>query len=96
MIGATYETNCVSSDRESITALIDAERTITRRTFLRHVDRASLREIERALGYEAHPSRGLTMAGDCHVTYHASTYQGRACVYFCWSAIEHIFTVEPG
>lgn len=88
----TFQTDCVSSSTEAVTAMLDKERPITRRTFLRHVDRDNLRRIEADLGYERHPSRGLTMAGDWHVSYGKSFFLGRPCVFFAWSAIEHIFT----
>jgi hypothetical protein len=82
-----YLTNCVNSDGDAINAMIDAARQISRRTFLRYVDRDSLRDIERQLGYSA---RGLRMANDWHVTYHRSTFNGRPCCYFVHSAIEYL------
>lgn len=89
----TFETTCVGSgDGRAIRAMVESARDITRRTFLKHVDRTELRDIESQLGYALHPKQGLTMAGDFHPSYHRSTYRGRACVYFVWSAIEHIFT----
>jgi hypothetical protein len=70
---------------------IDDSREITRRTFRRHVNHESLEDLEASLGYESHPSRGLTMAGDWYVTYHKSTYKGRPCVYLRYSGIEYLF-----
>lgn len=71
--------------------MVDKERGITRRTFLKHVDRENLRVIERQLGYDSHPRQGLTMAGDHYVAYYRSEFNGRPCVFFRWSAIEYIF-----
>lgn len=90
----TYETNCIGSDGQSIQTMIDGASDISRSTFLRYVDRGSLEAIEQSIGYASSSSRNgeLRMAGDWHVSYHRSTYRGRPCVYFRWSAIEHIFT----
>lgn len=90
-MGMVYITNCVNSTCERISPMVERARDITRRTFLQHVDRRSLAEVEQSLGYEAHPSRGLTMAGDHYVSYHRSTFCGKPCVFFSWSGIEYIF-----
>lgn len=86
-----FITDCVHSNGPDITAMVDAAIDITRRTFLRHVDRNDLERVEGGLGYEKDPRKGLTMAADYHVSYHRSKFQGRRCYYFQWSAIEHIF-----
>lgn len=88
----TYEIRCIEAVGEDIGDMVDTELTITRRTFRRYVDHANLAALEAELGYDKHPKQGLTMAGDWHVSYHRSTYQGRPCVYFAWSGIEHVFT----
>ena len=90
----TFVTSCVNSTAAAITPMVDQERDITRSTFLKHVDRTELRDIELQLGYAAHPRQGLTMAGDFHVAYYRSKFKGRPCVFFRWSAIEYVF-VEP-
>lgn len=87
-----FITDCIGSNGPDIEAMTEAAITITRRTFLKHIDRNDLECIEGGLGYEKDPRKGLTMAADWHVSYHRSKYQGRRCYYFCWSAIEHIFT----
>jgi len=92
-----YHGNCVGNPPENVPILIkmcDDATDITRRTFLRHVDREDLQEVETALGYVDHPSKGLTMAGDYHVTYHRSRWDGCRCYFFCWSAIEYFFVAE--
>ena len=89
-----FLTSCASLGMDQVDALNTMTREaadITRQTFLKHVDRDNLREVEAQLGYEAHPRRGLTMAGDWHVSYHKSTFEGKPCVYFVWSAFEYIF-----
>ena len=90
-----FETTCVGSgDGEGIRIMVDASRPICRRTFLRSVDRDDLAQVEVDLGYARSTARNgeLTMARDWHVSYHRSRWHGRPCVYFVWSAIEHIFT----
>lgn len=89
-----FVTNCVNSTSRDITPMVDAEKDITRRTFLQHVDRENLRDVEKSLGYDEHPSQGLTMAGDYHVSYHRSVFRGQPCYFFRWSSIEYVF-IEP-
>jgi hypothetical protein len=86
-----FETDCVNSSERLLRPMLDNAREINRKTFLKYVDKASLREIERQLGYVHHPSQGMTMAGDGCVSYHKSKYRGRPCVFFVWSCIEYIF-----
>ena len=91
----TYLTDCVGcDDGAAIRAMIDDAQRITRATFLRAVAIVELHAVEVSLGYETHPRRGLTMAGDRYVSYHRSAYRGRPCVFFKWSAIEHIFVAD--
>jgi len=87
----TYQTNCVNSTAAVICPMVDAAIEVSRRTFLKHVDHESLRELAASMGYADHPSRGLTLAGDWHVTYHRSKFRGRRCYYLRHSAIEYIF-----
>lgn len=74
--------------------MIDNNLEITRETFLRQVDRDDLSSIAKELGYEDHPSRGLTMKNDYHITYHRSKLYGKTVYYFRHSAIEYIFVQE--
>ena len=90
-----YLRNCVSwpeDDIDNLSKMIDDATDITRSTFLKHVNRASLKEIEQMLGYSEHPSQGLTMAGDWHVSYHRSKLNGKRVYYFRHSAIEYVFS----
>lgn len=89
-----FITDCVGSTAEAITPMVEAAVDITRRNFREHVDPQNLREIERQLGYAPYRSRGLTMAGDYHVSYHRSTFCGKPCFFFRWSAIEHVFVED--
>lgn len=92
-----YYNNCVnwpSSDVSvdgGLSDMIDDAMMITRRTFLKHVDYNELQDIEESLGYCWHPSQGLTMAGDYHVSYHRSKLHGKRVYYFCHSGIEYVF-----
>lgn len=92
-----FYASCVGWDPRDVHAdgglidMIDSAIEITRRTFLKHVDRESLREVEASLGCAAHPSQGLTMAGDFHVSYHRSKLHGKRVYFFKHSAIEHVF-----
>ena len=73
--------------------MVDEGREITRKTFLKHVDKTDMREVEKDLGYRTQHGygHGLTMASDWAVRYFKSKFNGKPCVYFQWSAIEHIF-----
>jgi hypothetical protein len=93
-VNGRFLTSCVGVEPDKVHLLnkmIENGKQITRRTFLKHVDRFELRVVERELGYEDHPRRGLTMAGDWHVAYFKGHWDGRPCIYFVWSAIEYIF-----
>ena len=89
-----FAATCVScGDGDEINRMKDEARQVTRKTFMRYACREDRESIERELGYK----RGeLTMAADWHVSYYRSRYMDRPCVYFCWSAIEHIFTPIQG
>lgn len=88
-----YLVNCVEcDDGNAINDMKNTARQITRETFLKWVDRASLASIERRLGYERWPAHGLTMAGDWHIAYYRGKFQGVPAVFFVWSGIEYIFT----
>ena len=95
-----YFNNCVNWDREDVwnpgglSDMIDSGLDIGRQTFLKHVSRGSLRDVERNLGYEAHPKQGLTMAADWHVSYHRGKLHGETVYFFKHSAIEYVFKRE--
>jgi hypothetical protein len=94
-----YHNNCVSWDEDThkeggLCQMIDNSIEITRRTFMKHVNRISLQIIEDSLGYDRHPKQGMTMASDWHVSYHRSKLYGETVYYFRHSAIEYIFTQQ--
>lgn len=92
-----YLNNCVGWPRDDVSAegglsdMIDRALDITRSTFLKHVNRESLHELETNLGYDKHPKQGLTMAGDYHVSYHRSKLHGETVYFLKHSAIEYVF-----
>lgn len=97
----TFLTDCVGTTAllgdaagDAINAMTATAKGITRRTFLKHVDRAQLRELEHNLGYFRHPKQGLTMAADWHPGYYKGVFDGKPCYYFDHSRIEHIFTAQ--
>lgn len=89
-----YVGRCIEAKGEEITEMVNAAHEITRTTFRKYVDRFARENLERQLNYDLHANQGLTMASDFHVAYYRSTYRGLPCVYFVWSAIEHIFQAE--
>ena len=89
-----YFNNCVNWDRRDIdglTDMINNNLDISRKTFLKHIDKEEIQAVEDDLGYAQHPSQGLTMAGDYHISYHRSKLHGKRCYYFCHSGIEYVF-----
>ena len=86
-----FITDCISAKGPDISAMTETAIDITRRTFLKHVNREDLDLLAVGMGYQRHPQQGLTMAADYSVSYHRSKYQSRRCYYFCWSAIEYVF-----
>ena len=86
----TYYNNCVNwprRDVENLSDMIDNAIDISRRTFLKHIDRGDLTVFESTLCYAGHPKQGLTMAGDYHVSYHRSKLHGKRVYYFRHSAM---------
>lgn len=99
----TYYNNCVSWPANDVQAegglsdMIDTASDITRDTFVRHVNPASLADVEGSLGYAPHvPNTVLTMAKDWAVSYHKSKLHGQIVYFFKQSAIEYVFSsVKP-
>lgn len=97
MSDLTYFQSCVGWPEEDVHSdgglvdMIDNSLEVTRSTFLKHVSKESLREVEGSLGYESHPKRGMTMAGDWHVRYFRSKLHKQTVYYFKHSAIEYVF-----
>ena len=92
-----YYCNCVGWPREDVSRegglcdMIDQRISISRSTFLRHVDPREMRQMERNFGYDP---RTLTMARDFAVRYYRSKLHGRTVYYFDHSAIEYVFTSD--
>ena len=88
-----YWTCCVdfSGDVGALIDMIDDSITITRKTFMHHVDPQDRTDLELRLGYELYWKRGLTCAQDYHVTYHRSKFKGKRVYYMKHAAIEYIF-----
>lgn len=88
-----YRGNCVSTPHEDLPKLnrmIEQAEDVTRQTFLKHVDRDDLRDVERQLGYDRH----MAMVSDPYVSYCRSTWGPVPCYFFVWSAIEYYFVEE--
>ena len=93
-----YYHSCVDWPPQDVNAegglcdMIDAASEVSRKTFLKNVDRDDRISMERNLGYETNGQRGLTARQDYHVSYHRSKLHGERVYYFRHSAIEHVFT----
>lgn len=98
-MSAHFYCSCVNWPREDVHVegglcdMISAARDVTRRTFLKHVDREDEQALERAFGYAPHDSEAiLRMSKDFHVGYHKSKLHGATVYYIRHSAIEYVFT----
>jgi hypothetical protein len=67
---------------------------ISRRTFLKYIDKEDLKELELNLSYSTHPKKGLTMAGDYAVSYRRSKLHEKRVYFFNHSMIEYVFIKE--
>lgn len=90
-----FYNNCVNwpqNDVETLLAMTESGKEVTRETFLNNVNKKEMREIEKLLGYSVgYEKDGLTMARDWHVAYYKGKLRGRPCMYFVHSAIEYVF-----
>lgn len=83
--------HCSNSENlEYLESMLDTAIKVTRKTFLRHVDRQNFAEFEDSL-YPPQTKSTLTMASDYSVSYYRSKWNGKTCYYFLHSSIEYIF-----
>lgn len=93
----SFYNTCVGWNRDDVfapgglTEMTDNSTDISRQTFLKHVDRTQLKEIESALGYVQHSANGLTMANDACVTYGRGKLHDQTVYFFTQSAINYVF-----
>ena len=90
----SFYSDCVSwdeADVDNLSSMIDDSSTITRETFLKHVDKEEFREMERTFGYAVGREKGLKMADDWAVSYSKSKLHGQLVYFFTHSAIEFVF-----
>lgn len=93
----SYYTNCINWPRSKVNDLYDCVDNaigITRKTFLKHANKDSLRDIELSLGYAGHWKQGLTAAADSCVKYMRGKLKGTKVYIFVQSGIEYIFVPE--
>jgi hypothetical protein len=70
-------------------------KTITRETFLRHVNRQDEAELEAGLGYAPHcKDSDLRMSKDWHISYHKGMLYGQTVYFFRHSLIEYVFAPQ--
>ena len=90
-----FYANCVGWPEDAfikggLADMIDNSLTISRRTFMGHVNREDLATLELQLGY---CRAWLLMSSDWHVEYFRSTLHGKRVYGFSHSAIEYVFTL---
>ena len=84
-----FETDCVSSDAESIIDMCDRSREVSYNLLKKHC--FQLREWEQEHGYAKDGSRGLTLRNDYAAHFYKSKYRGKDCYYIDWSRIESVW-----
>lgn len=87
-----FITRCVEANGDDITEMTEQSKDITAATFKKHCEWV---EIAESLGYHTgngKPKNTLRLENDYAVKFCKSTYQGKPCYYFVWSAIEYVFT----
>lgn len=87
-----YAGSCVSLGGDSINEMKSGMRDVT----LNYVRRRAkgFAKIVKSLGYDSVDRGGFTLKEDWYVSYFAGTFEGRPCVGFQWSGIEHVW-IEP-
>ncbi len=98
---ATFYHSCVGWPSDDVRAeggltdMISEAKDITRRTFLKNVDRDSRIKVEKSFGvYAPYESDSpLTFASDWHISYHKSKLHGQVVYYFKHSSIEYVFKI---
>jgi hypothetical protein len=92
-----YFNNCVNWNSADVDAegglcdMISSGIDISRKTFLKHVDKSSFAMLEQDLGYERFARRGLTIANDLAVRYYKGKLHGETVYWLNHSAIEYVF-----
>ncbi len=89
-IPMSFYNDCVnwfSRDVPALCEMVDNGIEITRKTFLKYINKLNLQEIEQGLGYDNH----FKMSQDYHVSYYKGKLRGRIAVWFVHSSIEYVF-----
>ncbi len=80
------------NDIDNLERMIEEAMAITRRTFIKHVDRSDMRSIAAGLGYSRNDKTDLTLDKDYHVSYYRSKLHNKRVYFLCHSSIEYVFT----
>jgi hypothetical protein len=84
-----YETDCVSSDGDSITDMVDIAREVSYNLIKQHCE--GLRSWEAERSYNRDGRKGLTLRNDYAAHFYKSKYRGQSCLYIRWSTIEFVW-----
>lgn len=93
-----FYSSCVNWPRDDVNtdgglcSMIDRQVSVTRQTFMRHVNKHDREVLERHFGYAPHdPGASLTMKRDFAVGYAKSLLHGKIVYFINHSAIEYVF-----
>jgi len=96
-LSARYIGRCDQLKAQDLHDYDDSERSITARTFRRHIGADAYQDLEIQLGYRDLNGRikckGLTLASDWAVSFGKGRWRDRPCVCCHWSAFHHIWLI---
>lgn len=84
-----FHTSCVSSDYDSIAAMLESSEECDLSTMEENCD---LDAFKTSMMYDTED--GLKLEFDWHVAYATGTYKGRPCYFLTHSAIEYIWVLK--
>ena len=94
---ARFVGRCDNLEAEHLDDYDQSERSITARTFQRHLGAEACRDLEIELGYRSSngllTTPGLTLASDYAASFGKGRWRGRPCVCCHWSAYHHIWLI---
>lgn len=88
---ARFIGDCTQLPAHRIHAFDASSRTITNRTFRKHIGSDEYKAFESSLGYGR--DCGLVLSQDLYVTYSKGKWRGKAAVCCYWSRIHHFWII---
>lgn len=84
---------CVGLREQDLNDYDDTEREIGYATFLKHLGRERMRELNEQLGYRR--GEKLQIGTDWHITFSRGKWKGKPAICMMWSSIHHLWKILP-